>query len=401
MGEAFIYDHVRTPRGRGRIDGALHQVTPLQLISQVLLALRLRNQLDPSQIDDVGLGIVMPIGEQGADLTRFALLDAGYGDQVPGYQINRYCTSALDAINQAAASVISGAATAIVAGGVESMSRVAIGSDGGPCYSDPHITRRFPYMPNGVGADLMAALNGFDRNDVDAYAVESQRRAAYASSQGYFDRSLLAVRDVLGQVLLEHDEAIRPGTTLESLGKLNPAFLTAGDQGYDAIALRRYPCLETIEHIHTGGNSSGIVDGASAVLIGSRQFGLDNGLTPRARIRCSVQVASEPLLSLGGPMPATERLLQRSGLRIGDIDLFEVNEAFSVVPLTYSRHFDVDPLQLNVNGGAIALGHPLGATGAILLGTVLDELERRDLNTALITLCAAAGQATATLIERI
>ncbi|TYK57892.1 acetyl-CoA C-acetyltransferase [Pseudomonas synxantha] len=401
MGEAFIYDHVRTPRGRGRIDGALHQVTPLQLISQVLRALRLRNQLDPSQIDDVGLGIVMPIGEQGADLTRFALLDAGYGDQVPGYQINRYCTSALDAINQAAASVISGAATAIIAGGVESMSRVAIGSDGGPCYSDPHITRRFPYMPNGVGADLMAALNGFDRNDVDAYAVESQRRAAYASSQGYFDRSLLAVRDVLGQVLLEHDEAIRPGTTLESLGKLNPAFLTAGDQGYDAIALRRYPCLETIEHIHTGGNSSGIVDGASAVLIGSRQFGLDNGLTPRARIRCSVQVASEPLLSLGGPMPATERLLQRSGLRIGDIDLFEVNEAFSVVPLTYSRHFDVDPLQLNVNGGAIALGHPLGATGAILLGTVLDELERRDLNTALITLCAAAGQATATLIERI
>lgn len=247
----------------------------------------------------------------------------------------------------------------------------------------------------------MAALNGFDRNDVDAYAVESQRRAAYASSQGYFDRSLLAVRDVLGQVLLEHDEAIRPGTTLESLGKLKPAFLTAGDQGYDAIALRRYPCLETIEHIHTGGNSSGIVDGASAVLIGSRQFGLDNGLTPRARIRCSVQVASEPLLSLGGPMPATELLLQRSGLRIGDIDLFEVNEAFSIVPLTYSRHFDIDPLQLNVNGGAIALGHPLGATGAILLGTVLDELERRDLNTALITLCAAAGQATATLIERI
>ncbi|MFL8988623.1 acetyl-CoA C-acetyltransferase [Pseudomonas sp. QLc11A] len=401
MGEAFIYDHVRTPRGRGRIDGALHQVTPLQLTSQVLRALRLRNQIDPNQIDDVGLGIVMPIGEQGADLTRFALLDAGYGDQVPGYQINRYCTSALDAINQAAASVISGAATAIIAGGVESMSRVAIGSDGGPCYSDPHITRRFPYMPNGVGADLMAALNGFDRNDVDAYAVESQRRAAYASSQGYFDRSLLAVRDVLGQVLLEHDEAIRPGTTLESLGKLKPAFLTAGDQGYDAIALRRYPCLETIEHIHTGGNSSGIVDGASAVLIGSRQFGLDNGLTPRARIRCSVQVASEPLLSLGGPMPATERLLQRSGLRISDIDLFEVNEAFSIVPLTYSRHFDVDPLQLNVNGGAIALGHPLGATGAILLGTVLDELERRDLSTALITLCAAAGQATATLIERI
>lgn len=401
MGEAFIYDHVRTPRGRGRIDGALHQVTPLQLISQVLRALRLRNQLDPSQIDDVGLGIVMPIGEQGADLTRFALLDAGYGDQVPGYQINRYCTSALDAINQAAASVASGAATAMIAGGVESMSRVAIGSDGGPCYSDPHITRRFPYMPNGVGADLMAALNGFDRNDVDAYAVESQRRAAHASSQGYFDRSLLAVRDVLGQVLLEHDEAIRPGTTLESLGKLKPAFLTAGDQGYDAIALRRYPCLETIEHIHTGGNSSGIVDGASAVLIGSRQFGLDNSLTPRARIRCSVQVASEPLLSLGGPMPATERLLQRSGLRISDIDLFEVNEAFSVVPLTYSRHFDIDPMQLNVNGGAIALGHPLGATGAILLGTVLDELERRDLNTALITLCAAAGQATATLIERI
>lgn len=281
------------------------------------------------------------------------------------------------------------------------MSRIAIGSDGGACYSDPQIIRYYPYMPNGVGADLMATLYGFDRLSVDAFALESQRRAAYASSQGYFDRSLVKVRDMLGQLLLERDEAIRPTTTLQDLGKLRPAFVDIGALGFDALALRRYAHLEAIEHIHTGGNSSGIVDGASAILIANQQFGLDNGLSPRARIRTYVQVASEPLISLGGPMPATELLLQRSGLSIKDIDLFEVNEAFSVVPLTYMRHFDIDHQRVNVNGGAIALGHPLGATGAMLVGTVLDELERRDLNIALVTLCAAAGQATATLIERV
>lgn len=401
MGEAFIYDHVRTPRGRGRDDGALHSVTPVQLISQVLEALRVRSNFDPAAIDDVGLGIVMPIGEQGADLTRVALLNAGYGEGVPGYQLNRYCTSSLDVVNHAAASVISGAASAVIAGGVESMSRVAIGSDGGPCYSDPQIIRRFPYMPNGVGADLMATLYGFDRGAVDAFAVESQRRAASASEAGYFDASLVAVCDGLGQILLGRDEAIRSQSTAEDLAQLKLAFESLGAMGYDAIALRRYPQLEAVNHVHTGGNSSGIVDGASGVLIGSESFGKDFGLVPRARIRSYVQVASEPLISLGGPMPATERLLKRTGMRVEDIDLFEVNEAFAAVPLAYMKHFGIDHQKLNVNGGAIALGHPLGATGAILLGTVLDELERRNLSTALITLCAAGGQATATIIERV
>ena len=401
MRGAFIYDHVRTPRGRGRADGALHEVTPVRLASQVLRALRKRNTLSPGQIDDVGLGIVMPIGEQGADLTRVALLDAGYDEAVPGYQLNRYCTSSLDTVNQAAANVMAGMSEAVIAGGVESMSRVAIGSDGGPCYSDPQIMRQFPYMPNGVAADLLAALQGFGRAELDAYAVDSQRRAALARARGYFQRSIVPVVDMNGQILLEEDEAIRPDTTIASLAGLKPAFERLGDQGYDAIALRRYPHLEAIEHIHTGGSSSGIVDGASAVLVGSEAFGRSVGLRPRARIRHFVQLASEPLASLGGPMPATERLLARCRMDIADIDLFEINEAFSVVPLTYMRHFDIDPLRVNVNGGAIALGHPLGATGAMLLGTVLDELERRDLATAIVTLCAAAGQATATLIERI
>lgn len=401
MGEAFIYDHVRTPRGRGRSDGALHSITPVSLASQVLSALRERNRFAPMSIDDVGLGIVMPIGEQGADLTRVALLNAGYGDSVPGYQINRYCTSSLDAVNQAAASVMAGTAYAVIAGGVESMSRVAIGSDGGPCYSDPQIIRRFPYMPNGVGADMMATIYGFDREAVDAFALASQHRAARASEEGYFDASLVVVRDSLGQVVLARDEAIRPQTTADDLAKLKPAFAGIGAHGYDSIGLRRYPLLEAIDHVHTGGNSSGIVDGAAAVLIGSESFGKDFGLTPRARIRSFAQVASEPLLSLGGPIPATERLLRRAGMRLADIDLFEVNEAFSVVPMAYMQHFDIDHQRLNVNGGAIALGHPLGATGAILLGTVLDELERRDLYTGLVTLCAAAGQATATIIERV
>lgn len=401
MGQAFIYDHVRTPRGKGRSDGALHSVTPVSLVSQVLASLRERTQLDPTLIDDVGLGIVMPIGEQGADLTRVALLNGGYGDSVPGYQLNRYCTSALDVVNQMAASVMAGASSAVIAGGVESMSRVAMGSDGGACYSDPQIIRRYPYMPNGVGADLMATLYGFDREAVDSFALESQRRAAHARDQGYFDRSLVPVRDGLGQVLLSRDEAVRDQTSREDLTKLKPAFASSGAQGYDALALRRYPHLERIEHVHTGGNSSGIVDGAAAVLIGNEQFGRDNAIAPRARIRCFTQLASEPLLSLGGPIPATERLLQRHGMRLSDIDLFEINEAFSAVPMAYMRHFALDHLRVNVNGGAIALGHPLGATGVILLGTVLDELERRDLNTALITLCAAGGQATATVIERV
>ena len=399
--DAFVFDHVRTPRGRGRSDGALHQVTPVRQASHVLRALRERYNLDPALIDDAGLGIVMPVGEQGADLTRVALLDAGYGEAVPGFQLNRYCTSGLDTINQAAAAVASGQALAAIGGGVESMSRVTIGSDGGPCYTDPQITSRFPYIPNGVAADLMAALAGLSRENIDAYAVDSQRRAAHARDHGHFERSLTAVHDVLGQVLLETDEAIRAGVTAADLARLKPAFTTMGEQGFDALALQRYPQLAGIEHIHTSGNSSGIVDGACAVLVGSAEFGRRAGLAPRARIRAFASAASEPRLSLGGPMPATDKVLRRAGMRVRDIDLFEVNEAFAVVPLVYMRAFDIPHDRINVNGGAIALGHPLGATGAILLGTVLDELERRDLSTALITLCAAAGQATATVIERV
>ncbi len=399
--DAFIFDHVRTPRGKGRPDGALHEVTPLRLASQVLSALRERNRLDPSLVDDVGLGVVMPLGEQGADLTRFALLDAGYGDSVPGFQVNRFCTSGLDAVNAAAAAVASGQARAAIGGGVESMSRVAIGSDGGPCYTDPDLTRRYPYMPNGVAADLMATLEGVTREECDAFAAESQRRAARARDNGFFRRSLIGVRDVIGNVLLESDEAIRAATTEADLARLKPAFAGVGEHGFDTVALQRYPHLEALEHIHTSGNSSAIVDGACAVLIGNQSLGAISGLRPRARIRAFATVASEPRLSLGGPVPASDKVLQRAGMAIGDIDLFEINEAFSVVPIAYMRRLGISHDRLNVNGGAIAMGHPLGATGAMLLGTVLDELERRDLATALVTLCAAAGQATATIIERV
>ncbi|HEV2042674.1 MAG TPA: acetyl-CoA C-acyltransferase, partial [Casimicrobiaceae bacterium] len=283
--------HVRTPRGKGRPDGALHEVTPVRLASQVLRALRQRNGLDPKLIDDVGLGVVMPLGEQGADLTRVALLDAGYGDDVPGFQLNRYCTSGLDTVNLVAAAIVSGQAVAAIGGGVESMSRVAIGSDGGPCYTDPQITRRFPYVPNGVGADLMATLSDFTREDVDAYALESQRRAARARDSGFFDRSLISVRDILGQVLLEKDEAIRAGVMAEDLARLKPAFIAAGDQGFDAVALQRYPHLQGIEHVHTSGNSSGIVDGACAILVGNREFGIAAGLAPRARVPDPIQIS--------------------------------------------------------------------------------------------------------------
>ncbi|MGY2488446.1 acetyl-CoA C-acetyltransferase [Cupriavidus sp. CP313] len=401
MTDAYIYDHVRTPRGRGRADGALHPVTPVELATQVMIALKDRNRLDTRQLADVGLGIVMPVGEQGADLTRTVLLNAGYGDHLPGYQINRFCTSALDAVNQAASMIRAGQADAAIGGGVESMSRVPIGSDGGACYTDPRLGCRHPYVPNGVAADLMAALGGISRAEVDAFALESQRRAAHAQTSGYFDSSMIVVRDLLGEPLLARDEALRPGTTLADLARLAPAFSAPGDAGFDAVVQQRYPHIERIEHIHTSGNSSGIVDGAAAVLLGNKAFGERNVCRPRARILGYASVASEPLLSLGGPIPATERLLSRLGMRIQDIDLFEINEAFAVVPMFYMQAFDVPHDRINVNGGAIALGHPLGATGAILLGTLLDELERRDLSTGLVTLCAAAGQATATIIERI
>lgn len=398
--EVFLYDHVRTPRGRGRPDGALHEATPLCLATTVLRALRERNGcFDPALIDEVGLGIVMPVGEQGADLTRFALLQAGYGETVAGYQLNRFCTSGLDTVRMGQALIAAGQAEAAIGGGVESLSRVPIGSDGGAAYCDPALSRRFPYIPNGVAADLMAALAGLDRVALDAYALQSQQRAALAHAEGRFAGSLQPVYDRLGQPLLAEDEALRPDTSPAGLARLPPAFAAMGAAGYDALLRRHYSQLPVIEHVHTSGNSSGIVDGACSVLLGSEAFGREQGLTPRARIVGSLSGASEPLLSLGGPMPVTERLLARLGLRARDIDLFEVNEAFAVVPLVFARHFDIDLACLNVNGGSIALGHPLGATGAMLLGTLVDELARRGLQRGLVTLCAAAGQATAMVVE--
>lgn len=400
MTDVFIFDHVRTPRGKGRPDGALHTVPPLHLASTVLAALKRRNNIQPSDIEDVGLGVVMPIGEQGADITRSALLAAGYGESVSGYQINRFCTSGLDTVKMGFGLIASGQAKAVIGGGVESMSRVTIGSDGGAAYTDPRLGQRFPYIPNGVSADLMATLDGFSREDLDTYALESQRRAAQARANGWFDRSLIPVKDGFGKVLLDRDEAPR-AVTIEDLAKLKPSFTTAGENGFDSIVLREYPEVEAVQHLHTGGTSSGIVDGACAVLLGNAEYGEQAQLRPRARIVAAATCASEPLISLNGPIPVTKKVLARAGLSIDDIDLFEVNEAFAVVPLRYMRSFGVEHSRLNVNGGAIALGHPLGATGAILLGTLLDELERRNLSRGLVTLCAAAGQATAIIIERI
>ncbi|NYT23117.1 acetyl-CoA C-acetyltransferase [Alcaligenaceae bacterium] len=401
MSETYIYDHVRTPRGKGRPDGALHEIPALELASQVLQALRRRTDFPVERLGEVGLGIVMPVGEQGADLTRAALLHAGYGDAVGGYQLNRFCTSGLDTVRMAHALISSGQAQAAIGGGVESMSRVAIGSDGGAFYTDVRLGTRFPYMPNGVAADLLATLDGWTREDVDSYALQSQQRAAHAQAAGHFDKSLVAVRDSLGQTVLERDEAIRPGSSLEGLAKLRPVFGPMAEQGFGFIAKDRYPDVEAIRHIHTSGNSSGIVDGACAVLLGNAGFGRESGIPPRARVLGSVSCASEPLLSLDGPLPATQRLLRSLGMSAADIDLFEVNEAFAVVPLRYMRHFGLDADRVNVNGGAIALGHPLGATGAMLVGTLLDELERRGDGVGLVTLCAAAGQSTALVIERV
>jgi acetyl-CoA C-acetyltransferase len=400
MNDVFIYDHVRTPRGKGRADGALHGITPLQLAATVLAQLKERNRIDPEQIEDVGLGVVMPVGEQGADITRSALLAAGYGETVSGYQLNRFCTSGLDTLKMGFGLIASGQADAVIGGGVESMSRVSIGSDGGATYTDPTLGRHYPYVPNGVCADLMATLDGFGSDDLDRYAAESQGRAATAQAEGRFEASLVPVRDHFGDVVLRTDEAVRPGTTVADLAKLKPSFVVAGEAGFDSIVLRRYPHLEAVRHVHTGGSSSGIVDGACAVLLGSAVHGRRTELRPRARIVATATCASEPLLSLGGPIPATDKVLARAGLDIADIDLFEVNEAFAVVPLRYMRHYGIERDRINVNGGAIALGHPLGATGAILIGTALDELERRSLRRALVTLCAAGGQATAIVIER-
>jgi acetyl-CoA C-acetyltransferase len=373
----------------------------LQLVTQVLVALRERNRLDTALIDDVGLGCATPIGEQGAVLARVAAVHAGYSDSVPGHQINRGRASALDAVSFAAARIFAGQSDAAIAGGVESMSRVPVGPDGGAAYADPQVTQRVPYVPDGVCADLIATLDRIGREQLDAYAVESQRRAAQAWDEGRFDASVVPVRDLLGKTLLARDEHSRPGTTLADLARLEPAFMSLGEVGFDGVLLRRYPQLAAIEHFHTSGTSGGIVDGAAAVLLGSAEFGRKTGLRPRARICAWAELGSEPLISLSGSAAATRKALARAGLRAADIDLFEVNEAFSSVVLRFMREMELPHDKINVNGGAIALGDPLGATGAMLLGTALDELERRDASIALVTLCAGYGMAVATVIERV
>jgi acetyl-CoA C-acetyltransferase len=402
MTDAFIYDHVRSPRGRGKADGSLHEVTTLNLATQVLAGLRERNKLDPALVDDVVLGCVDPVGEAGGDIARVSALCAGYGDGVPGVQINRFCASGLDAVNFAAARVMSGQSDMTVGGGVESMSRVGIGASGGAWPVDPMIALPSYFMPQGVSADLIATKYGFSRADCDAYAVESQKRAAAAWQDGRFARSVLPIRDVNGITLLAKDEHMRPETTMQSLAALKPSFVEMGQMaGFDAVAIQRYPEIEEIEHVHHPGNSSGIVDGAAALLIGNEEAGKKAGLKPRARIRAFANIGSEPGIMLTGPAPASEKALRRAGMTKGDIDLYEINEAFASVVLLYLRLMDLDPARVNVNGGAIAMGHPLGATGAMILGIALDELERRDLNTALVTLCIGAGMGTATIIERV
>jgi acetyl-CoA C-acetyltransferase len=402
MPDAFIYDHVRTPRGRGKADGALHEVTALNLATQALAAVRERNKLDPALVDDVVLGCVDPVGEAGGDIARVAALTAGYGNGVPGVQINRFCASGLDAVNFAAAEIMSGQHDMTIGGGVESMSRVGIGAAGGAWPMDPAIALKSYFMPQGISADLIATKYGFSRDDVDAYAVESQKRAATAWNEGRFARSVVSVKDVNGLTILAKDEHMRPGTTMQSLAQLNPSFVQLGETGgFDAVAVQAHPELETINHVHHAGNSSGIVDGAAAVLIGSKQAGESAGLKPRMRIRAFANIGSEPAIMLTGPVDVTKKVLVKAKMSLDDIDLVEVNEAFASVVLRYCQAFDLDAAKVNVNGGAIAMGHPLGATGAMILGTVIDELERRDLSTALVTLCIGAGMGTATIIERV
>ena len=402
MPDAFIYDHVRTPRGRGKADGALHEVTALNLAAQTLAAVKDRNKLDPKMIDDVVLGCVDPVGEAGGDIARAATLVAGFGDGVPGIQINRFCASGLDAVNFAAAQIMSGQHQMTIGGGAESMSRIGIGASGGAWPVDPSLAVKTYFLPQGISADLIATKYGFSRDDVDAYAVESQQRAAKSWDEGRFKNSVLAVKDCNGLTILAKDEHMRPSTTMQTLAALAPSFVQMGEMaGFDAVAMQRYPEVEAINHVHTPGNSSGIVDGAAAVLIGSKAAGKAAGLKPRARIKAFANVGSEPAIMLTGPIPVTEKVLKRAGMKKKDIDLFELNEAFASVVLRYMQAFDIPHDKMNVNGGAIAMGHPLGATGAMILGTVLDELERRDLSTALVTLCIGIGMGTATIIERV
>jgi len=402
MTEAYIYDHVRSPRGRGKPNGSLHAITPIDLSSQVLGALRDRNELDTSLVDDVIMGCVAPVGEQGADIARIAVLNADYAETVAGKQLNRFCASGLEAVNTAAAQVMSGQSDVVIGGGVESMSRVPMMSDGGAWATDPQVAFKTYFTPQGVSADLIATKYGISREDLDVYSAESQKRAAHSWAQGWFDGSVVPIRDHIGRVVLDHDEHMRPEATAEALGTLKPAFVIPGEQGgFDAVILQKYPEVESVKHLHTAGNSSGIVDGAAAVLIGHADAGKRMGLRPRARIRAFSSIGTEPSIMLTGPAPATEKVLKRAGMTTSDIDLYELNEAFAAVVLHYMNVLNIPHDKINVNGGAIAMGHPLGATGAMILGTVLDELERRDLSTALVTLCIGGGMGTATIIERV
>jgi acetyl-CoA C-acetyltransferase len=402
MSDAFIYDHVRTPRGRGKVDGALHEVTALNLASQALSAIKNRNNLDTELVDDVVMGVVDPVGEAAADIARTAALVAGYGDSVAGVQINRFCASGLDAVNFAAAQIMSGQQHLAVGGGVESMSRVGIGSAGGAWSVDPSIAVAHYFLPQGVSADLIATKYGFSRDDVDAYAVESQKRAAAAWDEGRFNRSVVPVKDVNGLTILAKDEHMRPGTTMQSLAALQPSFAQIGELGgFDVVAIQAHPEVEFVNHVHHAGNSSGIVDGAAAVLIGNKEAGDKIGLKPRARVRAFANIGSDPALMLTGPIDVTKKVLKAAGMELSDIDLIEINEAFASVVLRFMQAFELDSSNINVNGGAIALGHPLGATGAMILGTLVDEMERRGVATGLVTLCIGAGMGTATIIERV
>lgn len=399
--DAYIYDAVRTPRGRGKADGSLHEIQPVDLLATVLRALQTRNNLDTSQVDDVVIGCVTPIAEQGGVIARSAVIHAGWATNVPGVQLDRFCASGLEAVNTAAMQIASGWHELVVAGGVESMSRLPMGSDGGAWFMDPRVNLESGFVPQGISADLIATIENFSRDDVDHYALQSQQRAAYAEQNNYF-KSHIPVQDQNGLLILNRDEHIRANTTLERLGNLSPAFEMMGVMGFDAVALDRYPKLERIEHVHTAGNSSGIVDGAAAVLLGSKEMGERLGLKPRAKILAGAVVGTEPTIMLTGPAPASKKALAKAKMNARDIDLFEVNEAFAVVPMRFVRDMNLDGTEnVNVNGGAIAMGHPLGATGAMLLGTLLDELERNDLETGLVTLCVGGGMGIATVVERV
>ncbi len=401
MAEAFVYDHVRTPRGKGKAVGTLHEVKPVDLVVGLLDEVRTRNPtLDPAAVDDVVLGVVTPIGDQGGDIAKTAALAAGYPETVAGVQLNRFCASGLEAVNQAAMRVRSGFEELILAGGVESMSRVPMGSDGGAWAADPATALRTGFVPQGIGADLIATLGGWTRGDVDAYAAESHHRAAKAWANGYFAGSVVPVRDLNGLVVLDHDETVRPDTSPEGLAGLKPSFAQMGkDAGFDDVALEKYHWVERIDHVHHAGNSSGIVDGAAIMVVGSERAGADLGLTPRARVLATAVSGADPTIMLTGPAPASRKALAKAGLDVEDIDLFEINEAFAAVAMRFMRDLDIPPEITNVNGGAIAMGHPLGATGAMILGTLIDELERRDLRRGLATLCVGGGMGIATIVE--